>query len=87
MVAEIPNPLLACADGQFGQFALAFDHVVDAFLERRLRNQAMHLHMAALSYAVGAIVRLGLDCRVPREIEMDDARGGRQVQPGAAALE
>jgi hypothetical protein len=47
----------------------------------------VHLHVAVLTDAVGAVGRLGFDRRVPPEVEMDDVAGGGQVQPGAAGLE
>ena len=82
-----PIQVLAGAHGQLGQFALGADHVVDAFLEGAAGDEAVHLHVALLADAVGAVGGLRLDGGVPPQVEVDDVGGGGEVQAGAAGLQ
>ena len=79
--------LLAAADGQLGQLALGAHHLVDALLEGRAGDEAVHLHIALLPDAVGAVGGLSLDRGVPPQVEVDDIGGGFALAPCVDALE
>ena len=70
-----------------GQLAFFVDQGVDAFLDRAAADELVDQDVALLADAEGPVGRLVLDRRVPPAVEMDDVRGGGQVQAGAARLE
>ncbi len=60
---------------------------VDAFLDRTAADEFVHQDVALLTDAKGAVGRLVLHRRIPPAVEVDDVRGRRQIQAGAAGLE
>ena len=70
-----------------GEGALFGDQGVDFFLDGAAADELVDEDVALLADAEGAVGGLVLDGRVPPAVEVDDVRGGGQVQAGAAGLE
>ena len=68
------------ADDVLGERALALDHLVDALLERAGADELVHLHVARLADAEGAVGGLVLDGRVPPAVEVEDVVRAGQVE-------
>ena len=66
---------------------LLVDQGVDAFLDGAAADELVDQHVPLLADAERPVGRLVLDRRVPPAIEMDDVRGGGQVQAGPARLQ
>src|SRR6516162_690283 len=73
-VGKLGQPPLAGADHAGGHVALALDLLLQCTGAEKL----MHLDVARLSDAKGAIGRLVLDGRVPPAVEVEDVLRGRQ---------
>ena len=69
------------------EFSFAFVHREDFFLDRVLRDQAVHGDGASLADAMSAVGRLIFNGRVPPRVEMNDVVSGRQVQSRAAGFQ
>ena len=66
---------------------LALDQLVELLLERAGADELVHLHVARLADAEGAVGGLVLHGRVPPAVEVEDVVGARQVEAGAAGLD
>jgi len=67
--------------------AFRFDQAVDPLLDRAAADELVDEDVFGLSDAEGAVGRLVLDRRVPPAIEVDDVRGGGEIETGAPLLE
>src|SRR5439155_16949951 len=56
-------------------------------LECASADEFVHLHVAALPDAEGAVGGLILDGRIPPAVKVENVVRARQVQPGAAGLD
>ena len=70
-----------------GELLLRLDQLVDLLLHGAAADELVHQHVLGLADAEGAVGGLVLHRRIPPAIEMDDMRGGGEVEPGAAGLE
>ncbi len=66
---------------------LLVDQGVDAFLDGAAADELVDQHVSLLADAERPVGRLVFNRRVPPAIEMDDVRGGGQVQAGPARLQ
>lgn len=73
-VGKIADPGLACGDRHIGQFLFALNHFVELFFERAFCDEAIDDYVAVLSNAVGAVICLSFDGRIPPQVVMDDGR-------------
>src|SRR6202008_116054 len=69
------------------QLPLRLDQGVDLILDRAAAYKLVHQHILALSDAERTVGRLVFNSGIPPAIEMDDVRGGGQVEPGSPGLE
>ena len=76
--------LLDDGGGEGGFFLL---EGADLFLDGVAGDQAVGDHLALLTYAVGAVDRLGFDRGIPPRIEEDDVARGGEIQAGAGGFE
>src|SRR5438876_6958419 len=84
--AHLGDPRFASADDRLGQRHLAFDQVVERFLERARAEVFVHLDVTRLTDAEGAIRGLILNGRVPPAIEVEYVVGAGEVEPRPARL-
>src|SRR5215471_1197655 len=68
------------------QLLLRLDQLVDFILDSTLANELVHQYVFGLSDAEGTVGGLVLNLRIPPPVEMDDMRGRREIEPGAARL-
>ena len=66
-----------------------FDSIssIDLILDGAAADELVHQHILVLADAEGPVGGLVFDRRIPPSVEMDDMRGGGQVEPGAPGLE
>src|SRR5207245_4246770 len=69
------------------QDPLRFDQAIDPFLDRAAADELVDQYVSGLPEAEGAGGRLVLARRVPPAIEVDDVRGGGEIETGAPRLE
>ena len=87
-VGHFREQLLGAAFQQvLGQSDLLFDQGVDLIFDRPSADELVNQHVASLANAEGAVRGLVLDGRVPPAVEVDDVRGGRQVEARTAGLQ
>src|ERR1700730_17521618 len=79
--------LTALVEQIAGQAGLPLDECIDFLFNRTTAYELVDEHIALLPDAEGAVGCLILHCRIPPSVEVNDMRGRREVQPGAAGLE
>src|SRR6266540_622365 len=85
--AHLCNPILTAAHNCLCQSFLGFNHVVNHLLQRSRRDKLVHLHIALLTNAEGAVCSLVFDGGIPPAIKVKDVVGACQVQACATCLQ
>ena len=88
IVLHLGQQHLATAFEQIiGELALRVNELIDPLLNRPAADELVHQDVPGLADAERAVGGLVLDSWVPPAIDMDDVRGGGEVEAGATGLQ
>lgn len=78
--AQLGQPVLAATHNRLRQALFALDHLVNHLFQRACGDEFMHLDVALLADAEGAIGGLIFNGWIPPAVEVENVVGARQIQ-------